>query len=101
MDQSLQRYAGGTPRRRVPRNERTVVSQAVDLRNEVRIAAFKVAGSVALTRYAAEELCGLYDDFKDLAQEDAAKRVLLGELFGTNVGQVKKYQRNLFNPFGF
>jgi hypothetical protein len=101
MDQSLQRYAGGTPHRKVPKHERPVVSQAAALRDEVRLAAFKADASIAFTSHVAEELCDLHDYLGELSKEDASKRLLVGELFGTCVGQVKKYQRQLFDPWGF
>lgn len=97
----MQRYVGGVSRRKVPKPERVVVDRAVGLRNEVRLAVFKADASIAFTDHVAEGLCNLYDRLAAQAAGEAAKQMLVGELFGTTVGQVKKYQRQLFDPWGF
>lgn len=66
---------------------------------EVRLAAFKVDGAVALSGRIMEELVYLNEHRRHLAAEDPTVNMMLADIQAETVRQVKKIQRGLFDDW--
>ena len=84
---------GDRPRRDLSPQGRAVYA-------EVRLAAVKTDGAVALASHMMSRLRELDDDRRQLAKEDATLNLICAEIESEAVQQCKQIQRGLNNPFG-
>jgi hypothetical protein len=68
--------------------------------DEVRHAALKADGSIALAGHIMAGVMALDGERRHLAKEDPALNLLLAEIEGEAVQQVKAIQRSIFDPWG-
>lgn len=99
MDGNLMRYNDGSGTR-VPRVDRPVARDAKKVHDEVRLAAFKADGALALGGHIMEGVVGLDETRRNLAKDDPVLNALLADIEQTALFAAKKVQKNLFNDFG-
>lgn len=95
MNNELMLYATGEAP--VPRRDRAVAAEAKSIHDEVGTAAFKVAGAVALAGHSMEQLAGLDQHRRMLAQNDPVTNSILADIEQEALMSVKKIQRGLYN----
>jgi len=98
MSGELMEYMNGN--RRVARVDREVVGRAKAVHDEVRLAAFKVDGALALGGHIMEGVVGLDEHRRALAKDDPVTTALLADIEQTAIFAAKKIQSNLYNDFG-
>lgn len=95
MNNELVRYATGEVRPRV--GEIKVARQAKAVHNEVRLAALKSDGALALAAHVMEGIIGLDERRRALAQDDPVTNEMLVRIEMAAVGHINSIQLNLYN----
>jgi len=95
VDNELTRYGKGTEV--VPTRDRKVAKRARETVDEVRLAALKADGAMALGAHLMEGLVGLDDQRRSLSGGDPITDALLMEIEASTIRQCKGIQNNLYN----
>jgi hypothetical protein len=98
MSGELMEYMNGDAR--VSRRDREVATRAKQVHDEVRLAAFKGDGALALAGHLMEGTVELDERRRALAKGDPITNALLADIEQTAVFQVRKIQSRLFNDWG-
>jgi hypothetical protein len=98
MSDELMRYMDGE--RRPARRDREVAAKAKPIHDEVRLAAFKADGAMALAGHIMEGVVGLDQHRRTLAANDPITNQLLADIEQQAIFSVKKIQSNLYNDWG-
>jgi hypothetical protein len=85
---------------RPSRADRQTQALAKKLINEVRIAALKTDGALALGDHIMTEIVELDDHRHALGRDNLALNLVLAEIEATAISQCKGIQRGLFNRWG-
>ncbi len=98
MNNELVRYAAGTVD--VPRSDRQVAARAKQAYDEVRLAALKVDGALALAGHIMDGVVGLDNHRQALSNGDPVTDVLLADIQINAVRKVKAIQNGLYDEWG-
>lgn len=98
MSDELMRYTSGEAR--VVRRDRAVAARAKSIHDEVRLAAFKADGALALAGHVMEGVVALDTHRRMLAGDDPVTTALLADIEQQALFSVKKIQANLYNDWG-
>src|SRR3954454_23985291 len=99
MDNQLMQYVSGD-KRPVTKPQREAARQADQIKAEVQLLGLRIDGALAIGAHAMAGLLDLDDHRRELAGEDVARNVLLGEIEAQTIRQVKRLQAGLFDEWG-
>jgi hypothetical protein len=97
MSGELMRYANGELR--PAKLDRDIAKKAKAIQDEVRTAAFKIDGALALGGHVMEGVVELDSRRRQLAGNDPLTNALLADIEQAALFAVKKIQSNLFNDW--
>lgn len=92
-DGELMRYSNGEV---VPKHDRAVARRAKAVHDEVRLAAFKADGALALGGHIMDGVVGLDQHRRALAKNDPVLNTMLAEIEATAVQSAAKIQADLY-----
>ncbi len=90
----------GAGRRSITKAGREQGRRLDEVRDEVEIAEFQIAGAQALAARIMERAVELDDHRKEVAGADTMLNVLCAGVEETFINQAQRIQRSLFQPFG-
>lgn len=94
----LQKYTSGEVA--IPRNDKAVALQAKVIYDQIRVAGFRVDGSLMLAEHAMRGAKALDQIRRDEAKDDITLNMVLVEIEMTALSQVKDIQRSINSGWG-